>query len=109
MNNFDFITNVLDGRLVLGDKLELSDSMFIIPIYKSKISFLDIKTDIKNNNGDGISANILTTPICILKVEQGSMEIINLTIDEKYKFKDTIPDVLANFDLNNILKNIKLN
>ena len=44
MDNFDFISKLLDGRIVLEKKEEITQDLFIIPVYKVKISFLNLKT-----------------------------------------------------------------
>ena len=109
MENFDFISKLLDGRIVLGEKMLINDGLYIIPVYKAKVSFLTVKTDIKSNNGDGLSGNLNVTPICILKVLNSNIEIINLEeLDKKEGIMDVIPNMLNNIDVNNILKNLKI-
>lgn len=110
MENFSFISKLLDGRVVLGAKEEICEGMFIIPVYKVKISFLNLKTDIKATNGDGASGSIQVTPICLLKASNNSIDIINLEEPSiKDSFTDILPNMLSNIDVNTILKNFKLN
>ncbi len=109
MESFNFISKLLDGRVVLGAKEEIGDNLYIIPVYKVKISFLNLKTDIKATNGDGASGSINVTPICLLKVVNNSVEVINF--DEapaKEGITDILPNMLSNIDVNTILKNFKL-
>ncbi len=107
MESFSYIVKLLDGRLVLGAKEEVGDNLFIIPVYKIKISFLNLKTDIKSNNGDGVSGNISVMPICLLKIYNNNLELIKLS--EANIKEDILPSFLNNIDINNILKNFKMN
>lgn len=109
MENFNFISKLLDGRVVLGAKEEIGEGLYIIPVYKVKISFLNLKTDIKSTNGDGASGSINVTPICLLKIYNNMVDV--LTFEEaaiKDSFSDIIPNMLSNIDVNTLLKNFKL-
>lgn len=109
MESFNFISKLLDGRVVLGAKEELGDNLYIIPVYRVKISFLNLKTDIKSNNGDGASGSINVTPICLLKVLNNTIDVISLEeAGVKDSFTDILPNMLSNIDVNTILKNFKL-
>lgn len=110
MESLDFLSKLLDGRVVLGSKEELGENLYIIPVYRVKISFLNLKTDIKDNNGDGASGSLNVNPICILKVSNGSIDVINLEeIAPKDSFSDIIPNVISNLDINTLLKGFKIN
>ena len=109
MESLDFMSKILDGRVVLGKKEELGDGLYIIPVYKVKITFLNLKTDLKDNSGDGDSESISVTPICILKSHNGNVDII--TFEEKTvkdSIVESIPNVLSNIDIGSMLKNIKI-
>lgn|GEM_PF-1508703 len=109
MENFEFINRLLDGRVVLGAKEEIVSGLYIIPVYKVKISFLNLKTDINSNNGDGASGSISVGPICLLKISNNNVEVISLEDENKKDgILDAIPNVLSNIDINNLFKNIKL-
>lgn len=109
MESFNFISKLLDGRVVLGAKEELGENLYVIPVYKVKISFLNLKTDIKSNNGDGASGSINVTPICLLKVFNNVIDVISLEeAGVKDSFTDILPNMLSNIDMNTILKNFKL-
>lgn len=109
MESFNFISKLLDGRVVLGAKEELGDNLYVIPVYKVKISFLNLKTDIKSNNGDGASGSINVTPICLLKVFNNTIDVISLEeAGVKDSFTDILPNMLSNIDVNTILKKFKL-
>lgn len=108
MDNLSFISKLLDGRIVLGRKEEITENLYIIPVYKVKISFLNLKTDIKENNGDGESGSINVSPICLLKVFNSNVDIISLDDNHKDVFTDIIPNVMNSIDVGSILKNIKL-
>ncbi len=108
MESLDFISKLLDGRLVLGNKEEIIDGLFIIPVYRVKISFLNLKTDLKASS-DGASGSINVTPICLIKIYNGSCDIINLDENNKKEIiTDAIPNILGSIDLSGILKNIKI-
>ncbi len=110
MESFNFISKLLDGRVVLGAKEEVGENLFIIPVYKVKISFLNLKTDIKSTNGDGASGNLSVTPICLLKIYNSTVEILSLEeVSMKDGFSELIPNVLSNLDVNTLLKGFKLN
>ncbi len=110
MESLDFISKILDGKVVLGTKEEITENLFLIPVYRVKISFLNLKTDIKSTNGDGISGSINVTPICLLKISGPTVEVLNLEENtEKDSLVDFIPNMLSNIDVNNLLKNFKLN
>ena len=101
------MTKLLDGRLVLGNKEDLGNNLYLIPVYKVKITFMNLKTDIKANS-DGESGCINVTPICLLKIYNSIVDVISLDEGSKETFKDIIPNMLNNIDVNSILKNIKL-
>lgn len=108
MNNLEFMSKLLDGRIVLGKKEEISDNLYIIPVYKVKITVMNLKTDLKESNGD--SSSISASPICLLKVFNNNIDIINLEeLAKSESILDSIPNMLNNIDVNGILKNIKLN
>ena len=79
---------------------------FIIPVYKVKMSFLNLKTDLKENSGDGVSGSINVNPICLLKVYKGNLDVINFK-EEKDHIFDNVSNILSNIDFNDVLKNIK--
>lgn len=110
MESFEFINKLLDGKIVLGSKEEVCSGLFLIPVYKVKISFLNLKTDINSNNGDGASGSISVYPISLIKIYNNNINIINLDDSNKKEgILDMIPNVLNNMDFNNFIKNIKLN
>ncbi|MGM9969116.1 MAG: hypothetical protein ACI35S_01830 [Anaeroplasma sp.] len=106
MESLQFISKLLEGRLVLGAKEELGNNISLIPVYKVKISFLNLKTDLKDS--DGASGSIGVTPICLIKNTNGIVDIISLEETQRDSFKDVIPNMLNNIDINSILKNIKI-
>lgn len=107
MESLDFINKILDGRLVLGAKEQISESLFIIPVYRVKISFINLKTDVKAS--DGSSGSINVTPICLIKANNGNVDIISLNdLHEHENILDSIPNILNGIDVNSILKNMKI-
>ncbi len=110
MENFDFINKLLDGRVVFGQKEMISDNVGIIPVYSTKIQFFNIKTDIKNNSGDGGSGSISIKPICIIKIVNDNIDIISFEEKEAHEgILDTLPNIFSNVDMASLLKNLKLN
>lgn len=107
MENLNFISKLLEGRLVLGCKEDFGNNLYMIPVYKVKLSFLNLKTDLKASS-DGASGSLNVTPICILKVTDNKVDVISLDEVTKDAFADVIPNLLNNIDVNSILKNIKI-
>lgn len=107
MESLGFINDLLDYKIVLGDKLEIGEGLFIIPVYKSKVSFINLKTDLKANIGDGFGGSLNVFPICLLKVFNNNVEVINFK-EEKDNIIDVIPSIMSNLDINELIKNIKI-
>ena len=108
MDNLDLISKILDGKVVLGNKEEIIPNVYIVPVYKVKISFFNLSTDLKNNLGDGSSGSINVTPICLLQVKDDNIKIISLADDSKPNvFEGILPNLFSNIDINSILKNVK--
>jgi uncharacterized spore protein YtfJ len=109
MENLDFISKLLDGKIVLGNKEEIIPNLYIIPVYKVKISFFNLSTDLKNNTGDGSSGSINVTPMCLLQIKDDNIRILSIFDDTKPNVLEGIlPNIFSNIDVNNILKNVKL-
>lgn len=102
----NFITDILKGKIVLGTKEEVVDGIFLIPIYRVKISFLNVKADVKNT--DGISGNVSVSPIGLIKISNNDFDIIKLEEEKKEGFTEILPKFIENIDLNNILTNLKI-
>lgn len=110
MENLDFVSTILDGRVVLGKKEQMTDRLSIVPVYKVKISFLNLSTDLKTTVGDGSSGSVTITPICLLQVLDDTISVLSL--EEKHikeEFTEWIPNLISNIDIGNVLKNIKFN
>lgn len=109
MGNLDFISKLLDGRVVLGSREEILPNLYIIPVYKVKISFFNLSTDLKNNTGDGSSGSLNVTPICLLEVKDDNIKVLSFADGNKPdSIENVIPNIFSNLDINGILKNIKL-
>ena len=109
MNGLELFDKLLSERLMLGNKLVLNEDLSIIPVYKLKINTINLNTDIKNNVGDGMSGGISISPICILKVLENDISVINFEEkNKKDEIFDFIPSLLTNVNINDILKNIKI-
>ena len=107
MEGLGYVNDLFNGKIVLGDKLEIGNDLYIVPVYKSKVSFINLKTDLKDNVGDGVGASLNVNPICLLKVHNNIVEVLNFK-EDKDNIMDVIPNMLASIDLNEILKSIKI-
>ena len=108
MDNLDFISNILNGKIVLGNKEEIIPNLYIIPVYKVKVLFFKSVDKLKNDTGDGSSGSINITPICLLQVKDDNIKIISLSNDPKPNILEgIIPNIFSNIDVNSILKNVK--
>lgn len=104
----DFVSKILEGRVVLGNKEKISDDLYIIPLYKSKIGNFDINTDIKNTTGNGVSNSAIFVPIGILEIKHDVIRLIRIEEKTKDDFFDIIPNLMSNINVNEIIKNIKM-
>lgn len=108
MENFDFINKLLDGRIVFGNKEMINDRIGLIPVYSTKIQFFNLKTDIKNNSGDGGSGSISIKPICILKINGDIVDIISFNDEVTHEgILDNITPLFSNLDINSLFKGFK--
>ena len=108
MENFDFINKLLDGRIVFGAKEMINERLGLIPDYSTKKQFFNLKTDIKKNLGDGGSGSLSIKPICILKINGDSVDIISLTDEVSHEgILDNIPSLFSNVDINSLFKGFK--
>ena len=108
MNNLDYISKLLEGKIVLGNKEEVIPNVYIIPVYKLKISFFNLSTDLKNNTGDGSSGSINVTPICLIQIKNDELKIVGLNSNKPDVLEGILPNLFSNVDINSILKNIRL-
>jgi uncharacterized spore protein YtfJ len=104
----DFVTKILESRVVLGNKEKISDDLYIIPLYKSKIGNFDINTDIKNTTGNGNSNSAVFVPIGILEIKHDVIRLIRIEEKVKDDFFDIIPNLMSNINVNDIIKNIRI-
>lgn len=104
----DFVTKILESRVVLGNKEKISDDLYIIPLYKSKIGNFDVNTDIKNTTGNGNSNSAVFVPIGILEIKHDVIRLIRIEEKVKDDFFDIIPNLMSNINVNDIIKNIRI-
>jgi uncharacterized spore protein YtfJ len=104
----NFVSKVLEGKVVLGSKEKISEDLYIIPLYKSKIGNFDINTDIKNTTGNGMSNSCVFVPIGILEIKNDVIRLIRIEEKSKDDFFDFIPNLMSNINVNDIIKNIKM-
>lgn len=109
MDSLELISTLLNERIMLGKKENLTDTLSIVPVYKAKINFFNVNTDIKNTTGDGSNVNLLITPVSILQIKNDTISIIKFEEKTpKEDIFDIIPNIMSNIDMNSIIKNIKL-
>lgn len=106
MLNLDFYNSLLDSSLVFGKRFEITDDLSIIPIYKSKVSVMNLKSTVKTTDSDGMFSSLDILPLGFLKVFKDDITIIDFN-KKKNNIID-IPKVFSNIDVNDLLKNIKL-
>ena len=93
---------------MMGQKEKITDHLSIIPIYKVKINFINLNTDIKSNVSDGSSGSVSITPVCLLEIKEDDIKIIRFE-DKKTKddFFEFVPTLISNINVNEILKGLK--
>ena len=93
---------------MMGQKEKITDNLSIIPIYKVKINFINLNTDIKSNVSDGSSGSVSITPVCLLEIKEDDIKIIRFE-DKKTKddFFEFVPTLISNINVNEILKGLK--
>lgn len=109
MESLDLISKLLNERIMLGKKEDITDGLSVIPVYKVKINFFNVNTDIKNSLGDGTSGGLVITPICILQIKNENISIIKFEDkNSKEDFFDMIPNLMSNVNFNDVLKGLKI-
>lgn len=104
----DFVARILESRVVLGNKEKISEDLYIVPLYKSKIGNFDVNTDIKNSSGNGNSNSAIFVPIGILEIKNDIIRLIRIEEKVKDDFFDIIPNLMSTINVNDIIKNIKM-
>lgn len=109
LENLDFISKLLNERIMLGKKEELTENLSIVPVYKVKVNFFNVNTDIKDTAGDGSNVNLLITPVCILQIKNDTITIVKFEDKTpKEDFFDIIPSLVSNLNINDVLKGLKI-
>ncbi len=109
MESLDFISKLLNERIMIGKKEEITDHLSIVPVYKVKVNFFNVNTDIKNTTGDGTSGSLSITPICILQIKNENITILKFEDKSpKEDFFDIIPNIMSNININDVLKGLKV-
>lgn len=84
------IKEYVKSDLVFGTKLEITSDIYLIPIYKVKVSNIILDGEIKNQiKGNSNSINL--TPLCFIEVNKGLVKVHNLSKE---------------FDVDNIIKDV---
>lgn len=109
MENLDFISKILNERIMIGKKEDITDNLSIIGVYKVKVNFFNVNTDIKKGTGDGNNINLSIIPICILQIKNENVSIIKFDdLKPKEDFLDIIPNLMSNININDVLKGLKI-
>ncbi|MCM1557143.1 MAG: hypothetical protein NC087_06375 [Anaeroplasma bactoclasticum] len=109
MESLDLISKLLNERIMLGKKEDLTENLSIVPVYKVKVNFFNVNTDIKNTTGDGSSGSLLITPVCILQIKNETVTILKFEDKTpKEDFFDVIPSLMSNININDVLKGLKI-
>ena len=109
MENLDFVSKLLNESIMLGKKGDITENLSIVTVYKVKVNFFNVNTDIKDTAGDGSNINLLITPVCILQIKNEDITI--LKFDDKAPkedFFDIIPSLISNINVNDVLKGLKI-
>ena len=94
---------------MLGKKEDITDNLSIVPVYKVKVNFFNVNTDIKATAGDGSNVNLLITPVCILQIKNETITILRFEDKTpKEDFFDLIPSLVSNININDVLKGLKI-
>ena len=109
MEGLELFDKLLNERIMFGNVLKLKEDLSIIPVYKLKITTMNLNAEIKSQSGDGTGGGIVVTPVCVLKIYDNDISVIRLdeksNKDEMFEF---LPNILGNLNINDIIKNIKI-
>ena len=109
MDHMDRVSKLLEGRVILGQREIITEDLSIIPVYRLKISFVDLSTDLKNTAGDGAIGSVHITPLCLLQVKGNNLSVLRFEDKSpKEEFADVLPSLMVNIDLGNVLKGLKI-
>lgn len=98
--NDEFINRIKDtitDDLVFGKKMVISDKISIIPVYKTKYTFVFFDEKIRGNINSS-SATISTTPLCFIEIRDTGIRVHNLNHD--FNINDVmskVPDFFSTF------------
>lgn len=93
---------------MLGKKEDITDNLSIVPVYKVKVNFFNVNTDIKDTAGDGSNVNLLITLLCILQIKNENITILRFEDKTpKEDFFDLIPSLVSNTNFNEVIEGFK--
>lgn len=109
----DDIKKYLKSDLVFGSKLNITDDLTLIPIYKVKLSKIVIDSDSKSFI-KGNSHTISLTPLCFIETNKGRVQVhsLNHEFDLEGMMKEApsiLCDITKIFDIESILKKKSIN
>lgn len=109
MKGIEFIEKLLNERVMLGEELKLRENLSIIPVYKLKINTINLDTEIKNTMENGSLGGVVVSPICVLKILDNDVSVVNLEPKQiKNDMFDFIPTLFTNVNISDIIKSIKV-
>lgn len=106
MEELNKIFDLLKTNIVAGEGIGVNDDTTIIPIFKTKINYFSLVTNIKDNGGNALNGSLNYEPICFLQIKDGISSIIPIH-NERESIMEGIPKFFECFDLNNLIKGIK--
>lgn len=106
MEELNKIFDLLKTNIVAGEGIGVNDNTTIIPIFKTKINYFSLVTNIKDNGGNALNGSLNYEPICFLQIKDGITTIISIH-NERESIMEGIPKFFEGFDLNNLIKGIK--
>lgn len=109
----DEMIKYLKSDLVFGSKLNITEELSLIPIYKVKIAKIVLDSDSKNIL-KGNSNTISLTPLCFIEINKGRVQVhsLNHEFDLEGIIKEApsfLGDISKFFDLDSIIKKKTLN
>lgn len=107
------IKKYLKSDLVFGSKLNITDDLALIPIYKVKLSKIVIDSDSKSLI-KGNSHTISLTPLCFIETNKGRVQVhsLNHEFDLEGMMREApsiLGDITKLFDIDSIIKKKPIN
>lgn len=83
---------VFKSNLILGERIKISDSLELIPVYRLKMSYL-IVDGMKSANSNGTNMNV--TPLCLIVIKNEEVRILPFGKENNSeKILEKVPSIL---------------